>query len=226
MTFWTETMNPPVRTWQCFVCGGKLETYGDYAEHIIKEHDEGRDYVKCPVDTCGAPVRDLKTHFKVKHPKRDMPKNCQLKATIWRDFSPNGNKKPKTRKPTFKEGWFESLKNSGAKMYYRSGYEADVYQCLEDDNDVKAFQPEPFKVPYYFQNEWHNYIPDIKITYQDGTTEIWEIKPATQTGYEKNKAKWKAMNEYADKLGWNFTVVTEKGISTLKKKVRDQGKTT
>lgn len=224
MTFWTNTMTPATRIWQCFVCGDKLDTYGEYAEHIVNEHEISRDYVMCPVDCCKAPVRDLKTHYKVKHPNRELPKNCQIKAIIWRDFSPSRNT-PKTRKPSFKEGWFESLKNGGAKMYYRSGYEADVYKCLEDDNDVKAFKAEPFKVPYYFENEWHNYIPDLKVEYQDGVTEIWEIKPATQTGLEKNKAKWYAMNEYASKLGWNFTVITEKGINILKKKINDQGKT-
>lgn len=222
MTFWTETMSLQKRTWQCFVCGEKLDDYGAYAEHIINEHNEGRDYVICPVDTCRAPVRDLKSHYKAKHPNRIMPKNLQTKAMLWRDFSPTGKKK--TRKPSFKEGWFESAKNGGAKMFYRSGYESTVYECLEKDNDVKSFKAEPFKVPYYYNNEWHNYIPDIKVEFQDGSVEIWEVKPKTQTKYEQNQAKWKSMNEYAYKLGWSFTVITENGINMLKKKVRNQVK--
>lgn len=206
------------RSWQCFVCGHRSDEYGDYCSHIISEHDECRDYVLCPVDTCKCPVRCLTTHFKVKHKNRVMPKNIQNKATIWRDISPN--KKIRTRKPNFKEGYFHSQKNGGKDMYYRSGYERDVYQCLEIDDDVKAFTAEPFRIPYYFNNEWHNYTPDLKLEYVDGVVDIWEIKPATQIEAEQNKAKWKSMNAYAEQYGWNFTVITETGINLLKRKVR------
>ena len=95
------------RIWQCFVCGEKFEEYGEYAQHITQEHAEGRDFLICPVDTCCAPVRDMRAHFKAKHPNRPMPKNCQMKTTVWRDFSANGKKK--TSKPVkFNEGWKQS----------------------------------------------------------------------------------------------------------------------
>jgi len=220
VTFWTEGRDPHKRNWQCFSCGVKFEDYALYVSHIIQEHEEGRDYVKCPVDSCGAPVRDLKAHFKTKHPNRAVPAGVQLKSTIWKDFS--NNKRGKTRKPNFKEGWFESGKMSGKKMYYRSGYELDIFKCLDLDKDVKHFYSEPFKVPYYFDKEWHNYIPDIKVEFVDGVTEIWEIKPMTQLSLEKNQAKWVAMNSYAEKLGWGFTVITENGINLMKKKIRHQ----
>ena len=48
--------------------------------------------------------------------------------------------------------------------------------------------------------------------------DIWEIKPANQTHYEQNKAKWSAMNEHVKKHGWRFTVITEVGIDKLKTK--------
>lgn len=225
MTFWTDNRDPSKRTWQCFVCGRIINEYSDFVQHIIQEHEEGRDYVKCPVDICGAPVRDLPAHFKTKHPNRVMPKNGQLKATIWRDFSlskKGGGTKIKTRKPTFKDGWYESKKMSGKKMFYRSSYEHEVFKCLDEDVDVKTFLSEPFKVPYYFGNAWHDYIPDLKIEYSDGAIEVWEVKPLKQFEFDQNQAKWKAMQEYAGKMGWGFTVITEKGISTLKRKVSQQ----
>jgi hypothetical protein len=52
--------------------------------------------------------------------------------------------------------------------------------------------------------------------------EIWEIKPANQTSFDKNQAKWKAAAAYCTARGWEFVVYTETGINKLKKKVRDQ----
>jgi len=221
MTLWTEGKDPSKRMWQCFSCSTTFENYEDYSRHILQEHDEGRDYVKCPVETCGAPVRDLRAHFTLKHPNRAIPKAQQMRATIWKDFSRKKGKGA-TKKPNFNEGWYESIKMSGKRIYHRSGYELEIYKCLDEDTDVTAYFAEPFKVPYYFNNDWHNYIPDIKIEFSDGTVEIWEIKPNTQMKYEQNQAKWKAMNEYAGKLGWGFTVINEKGINLLQKKIRDQ----
>lgn len=217
MSFWSNKDTPSKRLWQCFVCNLKVDNYAEYAEHIINKHEFGREYIICPIDSCKAPIRCLKSHFKAIHPKRPIPQNMQMKAIIWKDYKSN-----KTKKPTFKEGWFESLKNGGAKLYYRSGYEFEVYKCLENDNDVKSFKAEPFKVPYYFENSWHNYIPDIKVEYKDGTIDIWEIKPKTQMSQEKNQAKWNAMNKYANNLGWGFSVINESGIDKLKHKVKKQ----
>ena len=209
------------RKWQCFVCGKQYKNFETYKEHIIDKHEEGREFIICP--TCGAPVRDVRAHFRAKHPKRTIPKNCQMKVTVWQDFSPSGVKR-KSKKPNFREGFFISNKMNGAELHYRSGYECDVYECLEVDLDVHAYYVEPFKIPYYYKGKWHKYIPDLRVNYIDETVDIWEIKPANQTQYEKNKAKWAAMNEYATKHGWRFTVITEVGIGKLKSKIKKQVK--
>ena len=97
------------RKYQCFVCGVQFQDFFEYKQHIIDKHEEGREYVLCPLQRCGAPVRDMRTHFRVKHPSESMPKIKQFKALIWKDFStkhPNG----KTRKPKFREGNYESTK--------------------------------------------------------------------------------------------------------------------
>ena len=149
-----------------------------------------------------------------------MPKGVQTRVAVWHDFTSKGEKK-KTRKPKFRTGTFIS-KKSGAELSYRSGLECEFYEALEADHDVVSFSAEPFKIPYYFQNSWHDYIPDIKIHFKDGSIEIWEIKPANQTQYEQNRAKWVAMNEHATAHGWNFVVQTEVGLGKLKQKVKKQ----
>ena len=215
-----EDANQKSRKYQCFVCGKIFDLLTDMNKHVIAEHEKGREYIECPV--CKFCVRDLPLHFKVKHPKRIMPKGVQTRVAIWHDFKPNGKKK-KTRKPTFRQGTFTSRK-SGCDFIYRSGMEEEFFNLLEQDGDVENFHSEPFKVPYFYQGKWHDYVPDIRINYIDGSTEIWEIKPATQTGpeYEQNQAKWVAMNDHAQNMGWRFIVQTEVGLGKLKKKVSRQ----
>jgi DNA-directed RNA polymerase subunit RPC12/RpoP len=215
-----ETNKKGGRKWQCFVCGKNYPDYAEYKEHILEEHEEGREYLKCP--DCGAPVRDMKNHYKAKHPKRIMPKGLQTRVSIWHDFKPGGKKKT-TRKPKFRSGEFES-KKSGCLLHYRSGMEEEFYNLLEQDEDVVTFYAEPFKVPYYYKGKWHNYIPDIRVNFMDNSTEIWEVKPANQTDYDQNRCKWAAMNDHATNMGWGFVVQTEVALGKLKNKVTRQRK--
>ena len=209
---------PQKRKWQCFVCGKVYQEYAEYKDHIITEHDEGREYLSCPA--CEAPVRDIKMHFKAKHKSRAMPTGVQMKVGIWHDFRPGGAKK-KTRKPKFRSGEFVSDK-SGCMIPYRSGMEEEFYSLLEQDSDVAKFAAEPYKVPYFWQGAWHNYIPDIRVDFIDGSTEIWEVKPANQTQQAQNKAKWAAASDWATNHGWVFTVQTEVAIGKLKHKLKKQ----
>lgn len=216
--YFEDTGNRGKRSWQCFVCGRKYDDFNVYKEHIIGNHEEGREFITCP--DCKTPVRDLVMHYKAKHPKRIMPKGVQTRVAIWRDFSAGGKKKT-TKKVNFRTGSFTS-KKSGCDLKYRSGMECEFYELLESDRDVAAFYAEPFKIPYYYQNEWHNYIPDIRVNFVDGSTEIWEIKPANQTDYDQNRAKWGAMNDHALNHGWQFAVQTEVGLGKLRAKIKKQ----
>lgn len=212
--------NQNVRKYVCFVCGISTLSSEEYRQHIINSHELGRDYVVCPLQRCNFPVRCVKTHFKVHHPNEVMPKVPQTKATIWRDFNGKGEKK--TRKPNFREGYMVSLKN-GREMHYRSGYECEVYESLESIDEVLAYDVEPFKVPYLFEGEAHNYNPDLIIHFIDGHTEVWEIKPSNQTDLPKNHAKWASCELYCQDRGWKFVVMTERGIGKLKIAAKNKG---
>lgn len=203
------------RKFTCFVCGINLGSHEEYKNHILEKHEKGRDYVLCPLVRCGFPVRCIKTHYKVHHPKEKLviTKDCQLKATIWKDFSTS---KKIHKKPAFKEGHFHSEKNKKL-LHYRSGYELEVYKALEKIPDVKEYYVEPIKIGYLFEGKKHTYNPDLVIIYQDNHKEIWEIKPSNQTDLPKNNAKWVACDNYCQSRGWRFVVITERGISKLKK---------
>lgn len=203
------------RKWRCFVCGKQYAIYEEYKDHIVTEHQEGREFISCP--DCQAPVRDLPSHYKVKHPKRLMPKNVQTKVSVWSDFSTG---KRKSKALNFEKGYFESNKMNKALYYYRSSYERDIYNLLEADTDVIGYFAEPFKIPYFYNQKWSNYVPDLRIDYIDGSVEIWEIKPASQTHYEINQAKWSAAANYTENHGWKFNLITEVGINKLKAKIK------
>jgi hypothetical protein len=205
------------RKWNCFVCNKLFDTYEGYKGHIIEKHEQGREYIKCP--SCDAPVRDMRAHFAAKHPNRLLPKNVQMRVGIWNDFGPTGKKK--TRKPHFISGEYDSLKN-GATLHYRSGLERDFYEQLEADLDVLGFVAEPFKIPYFYNGEWHNYLPDLRVDFIDGSTEIWEIKPENQMKYEQNECKWASMKNHAESMGWEFIIFNEAGLDKLKNKVSKQ----
>ena len=208
-----------VRKFQCFVCGVMFDALDEFTSHIVETHDEGTDYIVCPLERCKAPVRDMRMHFKAKHPGDKLPQKGMMKATIWRDISAKGQ--VKKRKAKFREGWHQSTK-MGKNFYYRSGYEKIVYECLDSWHEVIAYEAEPFEIPYIHEGQCHNYIPDAFIAFLDGHKEVWEIKPANQTLLEKNQSKWFSAKKACEARGWGFEVITETTINKLKKKVKDQ----
>mgnify|MGYP003332997406 CR=1 FL=1 len=209
------------RKYVCFVCGIAFESLDLYKSHITENHEMGRDYVVCPLDRCGFPVRCVRTHFKVHHPRETLPKTVQLRSTVWRDFSSKGDKK--TSRPKFREGYMVSLKN-GKEMHYRSGYECEVYEALEHIEEVLQYYVEPIKIGYIFEGEHHIYNPDLIVHFIDGKKEVWEIKPSNQTDLPKNHAKWAACESYCQNRGWKFVVMTERGIGKLKTIAREKRK--
>lgn len=210
-----------VRKYTCFVCGVAFTEFQEYNSHILAEHELSREFVQCPLERCKACVRDLRLHFKVCHANEKIPKVGQMKAMIWKDKNLKTGKMTQ-QKTKFREGYLTSTKNGGQEMHYRSGMECDVYECLECMPEVISYDVEPFKVQYSFLGEIHEYNPDLKVAFDDGRVEIWEIKPSNQTHLPKNKAKWTACQQYCDARGYNFMVLTEIGMDKLKQKIREQ----
>lgn len=214
-----NNINRYIRKYTCFICG-KTETDFDlFKNHIIDNHEEGRDFITCPLKRCAAPVRCLKSHFKAVHKNEPIPKTGQLRALIWRNFH---GEKLKYKKPHFRNGSMTSMKNNGKEMHYRSGMECEVYECLEVIPDVISYDVEPIKegIPYLYKGEKHNYFPDLKVYFSDGHAEVWEIKPYNQCELEQNTAKWSAAKPWCEARNWDFIVCTEEGLEKLKRLAR------
>lgn len=209
--------NESIRRYTCFVCGSVHDEYQEMQEHIKEKHEQGREYLICPVKYCSKCIRDMRSHFRSSHPALQIPKNCQMRPTVLYDFS----SKTKRKIPTFKEGYIISEKNHGKTMHYRSNYEKEVYESLEVLGEVIRYDVEPFPIEYHFRGKQRNYFPDLIVEFIDGSKEIWEVKPANQQGLPMNKAKWKSAEHYCRIRGWKFEVINETKIAQLKKKTKN-----
>jgi hypothetical protein len=207
------------RQYVCFVCGMAFKEYPEYSSHITEQHEEGRDYVRCPLARCRAPIRDVIMHYKARHPSEPLPKTGMLKALVWADKRAPSKRK---KKPRFKDGFFKSIKNGGKEMHYRSGWEHDVYRCLEVDDDVMAYHVESFRVEYYFNGKTKGYYPDILVHFADNHFEVWEIKPTNQHTLPINQAKWTACKAHCLARGWGWEVINETSIKLMKMRLKEK----
>ena len=202
-------MRNSFRNYLCFICFQEFENIDEFRDHIVQSHEEGTDFILCPV--CKMPLRELKIHMALKHPEFQIPAGYPTKPIIIRDI-----KKPKKKKHTYKQGNFFSKKNN-KDLFFRSGMELEFYKILESKKDVLKYIAEPIEIDYSYEGYPHKYIPDILVEYTTNKKELWEIKPKSQTKLPKNQAKWHAANEYCKKRNWNFIVLTERGLRLLKK---------
>lgn len=78
-----------------------------------------------------------------------------------------------------KMGYFYSNKNT-RYIKYRSNYEKRCYEILENLDVVTSYESEPFRIEYIVEGIKRNYIPDLLVTYLDGTKKLIEVKPISK----------------------------------------------
>ena len=114
------------------------------------------------------------------------------------------------------DGDFFSPKNNRT-LHYRSQLELHWYQLLEKLSKVRAYYVEPVVIEYQWKRRIRRYIPDLRVRYTDGTTELIEIKPERDFFRKdpKNIAKWEAARRWCEsrKVPTEFRVVGYKELS-------------
>lgn len=122
-------------------------------------------------------------------------------------------------------------------VVYRSAWERQAFKWLDENPKVVRWGSETVIVPYLSEvdNKIHRYFTDLVIEFTNGEVFLVEIKPESQTKppkksktgkqtrrylkesmtYIKNKSKWSAAREYANKRGWKFFIWTEKELKSL-----------
>ena len=127
-------------------------------------------------------------------------------------------------------------KGNPTKVTYRSLWERKFMQYCDDNINILEWASEEMFVWYKspVDNRAHRYFPDFYIKVKESTgvikKYIIEVKPKRQTKppakpkrqtrgylreafeYAKNKAKWKAANEWCLDRGYEFKVLTEKEL--------------
>lgn len=89
----------------------------------------------------------------------------------------------------------------------RSPIELKYFKELDNDPRVISYTSEPFKIPYEFEGEIRNYIPDVLIHYVDAIDKLVEIKVMKEVSDPINIAKFNAAKEYAKNNGMIFKII-------------------
>ena len=124
-------------------------------------------------------------------------------------------------------------KGDPTKIIYRSLWERKFMQYCDDNMNILEWGSEEMYVWYKspIDNRAHRYFPDFYIKVKENTGRIKkyiiEVKPKKQTKatpkpkkqtktylreafeYAKNKAKWRAANEWCMDRGFEFKILTE-----------------
>ena len=118
-------------------------------------------------------------------------------------------------------GYFDNHKKSSQpNLYYRSLFELNAILHLESSEDVISYTFEPYNIEYFFDGKTRHYIVDCLIEYEDGTKSIVEFKPSCHVVHEKNIAKFRAAEKFANENGFRVEVWTEKSHGFLSRKSR------
>ncbi len=125
----------------------------------------------------------------------------------FKNLAVKGKYRPKNTYKTLKESYI-----------YRSLWERRFMLYCDRCDKIIYWTNEEYYIPYFSpeDNKWHNYYPDFYIKYVDKKgnikEKIIEIKPASQTYWKVNKAKWKAAEEWCQQRHYEFQVLTEKEL--------------
>ncbi len=113
------------------------------------------------------------------------------------------------------------------KIVYRSSWERSVCKWADLNPNIASWSSEEVVVQYVdYTGKHRRYFVDFKMTLNNGTTYLIEIKPKSETMPPKqrkktrryllevstwatNQAKWKYAKAFAESRGWIFKVWTE-----------------
>ena len=110
-----------------------------------------------------------------------------------------------------KKGTLTNLKKTpDGKEDYDSALEREYMVELERDPAVVRWtKKHGLKIPYKVLGFPHKYFPDFLVEYKDGHKEIHETKGLPFMLWISTKLKQEAAEEYFEKLGWKYKMITK-----------------
>ena len=100
----------------------------------------------------------------------------------------------------------------GNKAFYRSSWEKQVLEILNNLDFVVALKAELFVIKYELLGANRFTRPDIYIEFDNGKIALLEIKPFALIMYRNNFQKIHAQINYCKQNGFNFRLVTDRFI--------------
>jgi hypothetical protein len=107
-----------------------------------------------------------------------------------------------------KNNWIQGIYKSPQSprlQKFRSSWELNLFQFLDECNNVNSWESEIVAIPYKYGNKWRRYYPDLLINHKL----LIEVKPAGQIATPMNVAKFKAAQLFCKSKGWTFMIVTK-----------------
>jgi hypothetical protein len=114
-------------------------------------------------------------------------------------------------------GYYTSTKCRKEKPFFRSHLELIVHFFLDENDEVKWYDYEPFFVNYNHCGS-RKYIPDFLIGYKNSIVVV-EAKPAYRIA--ENSTKFDACREFASQQGMSFEIWDERKIHPMCKNWRE-----
>jgi hypothetical protein len=123
----------------------------------------------------------------------------------------------------------------------RSSWELQFMRWADANPNILQWSSESIKIPYFDPVRQHKrrYYPDfwLKVKNKNGGTDKWivEIKPYKESvppkpgkksnktriyeskTYKTNRAKWRAAEDFCNKMGYKFKILTERQLFTGRK---------
>lgn len=117
----------------------------------------------------------------------------------------------------------------------RSSWERQFAKWCDTNPNVKYWGSEMTVIPYISKvdGRWHRYFTDFTVTFMNGQTVLFEIKPEKQTKppkkqprktkrflyevytYGVNTSKWEAARKFAASHNMSFQILTEKDLRKM-----------
>jgi len=118
-----------------------------------------------------------------------------------------------------KKGTLTNLKKSlDGKENYDSALEREYMVELERDAAVVSWtKKHGIKIPYKILGFPHNYSPDFLVEYKDGHKEIHETKGLPLLFWLSTRLKREAAEDYFEKLGWKYKMITKGKVAFYNK---------
>ncbi|MBT4836233.1 MAG: hypothetical protein HON94_02685, partial [Methylococcales bacterium] len=123
-----------------------------------------------------------------------------------------------SKRNVYKEGNGSSGSFLSEKMNrtveYESHLEWDIYNIIEQSDEVKFYQEQPFEIPYFLKNKEYAYYPDVLIILNDGRGIVVEIKPLSDMVLFINIKKYNSMIKFCTEKGFGYLMTDKKNCYT------------